>query len=241
MDRIDRLRRFLEKNEIFLKATNLLILGILGAIISYSTYLVQKQQRDIVEHKMFPVIRVKNILLYNAKEQYYCDDIIEIINEGYIIKHLEANSFCFIEIKAITVPRKRIEVILPLAGYYSTHFRTQSMDGLLMRLAGNDNNRKITEAMFRVLDITRDNNIIMLINLKKYLKIQYFDYRGERHDEYYVVDSIYGGSKLDLSEGERLWSEYNSAKKNNSSIDFNSLSPENLVKTIIGQMGKIKE
>ena len=232
MKKIERIRDVLERNEIFITASQTLLIGLVGLFLSIGNYRMQKLQTAASEYEHLPHIRVDNILGYDADRNVYAHDKIEVFNDGYDLWTADIKDACFLEIAYSTRADPEGRILLPLNGYYSAGSYTNSRRGRLFPLLGLKNNSRMTDLIFEFRKLTRDTRLYPNLDIRKYLRVKYSDFKGKSREEYFIVDPVYGGQPIDSNLGSNLFTQHHQAYGDRTMLEFDQVSAEQLARIL---------
>ncbi|CAG36308.1 hypothetical protein [Desulfotalea psychrophila] len=230
-----------ENVKFYLQTVTATVLAIMAILVSFSQCSISKEQTKllnvqtkIAKKQISPVFTISAKQLKDDIPGIYSEDKIFIENNGFIISDFHYNSLVLIDIELSKTPNVQKKKTYSLIGYYRAGYMTAKGSGLLATIFGKNNNLQLSQLDEQYSGICQKNDESCFINLRRYLKVRYKNAFDEQITEYYIVPLIYGGKKLSLDEGERLFRRYDDNVDRDTCLEFNKLTSEIIYHTISG-------
>lgn len=162
--------------------------AIFTAFALLKQYRLQKDTFIIDKSAKQPVFNITFDYIDADNDNKYEDVILQIYNEGYIVKQINS-------IKVTTifdVSERSNHKLFMIIGYFCRSTRYQSLNGLMYKSRGNNNHAKFMNIYLDVLDLYKIYHRYVEISVDHMIKIEYTDIYGENNVCYFKGRSIIG-------------------------------------------------
>lgn len=181
---IDKARKTLEKNKIFLEVISLTILGISGVIFSYQQVVTSNREYELHKKEKSPLIRVTSDIRFNPHLEFYDIRELKIYNEGESLTDFNYEVYTFYLLTSEPKNRsgKKKQYYIPISDFYQLSFRTGEPTGLLLEAYNNNNNVEFHRA-YSLLK-PNDTAYLSIINYSV-VKVVFKNILNEKITKYY--------------------------------------------------------
>jgi len=178
-------RECLSRNEIFFKVFSYLFLGVMGAVVSISSYEIAKREHDLHVNPLFRITASSNKLTPRGLDT----EQLEIFNEGTTLKTFPVfsiSTFYRIEIHCPRCPRPKV-FFIPVHDFYQGHYETKQLKGKLLSAYVPGNIERFDNLFKECLKNSRNSSYH--VDRITAIKIDYRDIENHSGTEYYKLDS----------------------------------------------------
>jgi hypothetical protein len=230
----EKLRKKLTHNKIFFETLAATALTLMAVVLSLGQLRVTQEQTTYLELQttiqraqaspQFVVV-LKQVL--NEVTGYASEDKLFIYNQGNIARKIEANTAVFFKLSYVNKANFQ-EKLVPITGYFWITAYSGDATGLVLTIQGSENILKRREIQ-DVLDSLADaNNVIINLEVQRYVKLTYRDIFNEVHTEYYFVPATGGSELISVEKGKTLFEDYINASVKGTALDLDKMEAQDL-------------
>lgn len=144
------IRVWLEKNKIFFEIFSSVLLGLAAIFVAYASYQVSEAQLEVSRVATEPHFYLEETLFLDAETQMYNEEELRLYNAGAPAYNIYAFVRTFI---VVDLFKKDVSpVFVPVIGYFSAKFLSQSPEGLIATFKGHLNNHYSARLHFATLN-----------------------------------------------------------------------------------------
>lgn len=192
------------------------LLSAMAIIVSVAQFMTTSKQTKILdlqtkiaEAQALPNFEVNISQQLNDATGKFDDNLLVIRNEGGPVHDFEAHSAYFLRIKADVQGIGFREVEIPVNGYFNTRFVSAASKGVLVTMVGQHNNALYSNLVRATRDMaTAKKWTFAVVEEKIFVRFRYLDVLERRHEDYYVVSSVGGGSRISESTGKAEFAKF---------------------------------
>lgn len=173
------------------------------------------------EHQ--PTFLISQVLEPNAKGEENANCVLYFRNTSGNFYNIDIDIVCFLDLSYADDTYSYSYCTFNLFRFYFARAWTRSEDGALCRIYSEDNWKKLSDTYMEVLNCRGS-----FIDLRQYVKISYTDIYGERHSNYYLINSV-SQTLLDEKDGSAVFQQY---EENARVLDIDDLSLNTLLESI---------
>lgn len=199
-----KLRNFLSRNKIFFEILSSILLSTMALTVSIVSCQINKRQVENEELINMPHFKI-------SKEQFTWktnndSEKLTIENVGGYASNYIIDKKIYLSCKYWTYNgEKNRQIYLPIDDILDTSFPSNNYTGIIEEFYSISTINNFNELYQQSLNIEKGS---LQIELLYYIVITCVDFRNQQHIEYYIVDNVYGGRKIDKIDEklERLFS-----------------------------------
>lgn len=201
---VTKLRNFLNRNKIFFEILSSILLSTMALTVSIVSCQINKRQVENEELINMPHFKI-------SKEQFTWktnndSEKLTIENVGGYASNYIIDKKIYLSCKYWTYNgEKNRQIYLPIDDILDTSFPSSNYTGIIEEFYSISTINNFNELYQQSLNIEKGS---LQIELLYYIVITCADFRNQQHIEYYIVDNVYGGRKIDNIDEklERLFS-----------------------------------
>lgn len=162
------------------------VTAIFTAVVLLQQYRLQKDTFLKEKRDKQPVFNITFCYVDADKDNKYEDVILQIQNDGHIVKQIN-------DIKITTifdVSERSNHKLFMITGYFFHNTHYQNLNGLIYKSRGNNNNARFMNIYSDVLSLYRNHRRYVEISIYHLIKIEYTDIYGEKNICYFKDRSI---------------------------------------------------
>lgn len=197
------------------------IISVISLLISCNANKISREANKIAKTAELPYFKF-------SKNFDNGHDEIVIHNEGGKLRELEnPQIYLFWSIKSDkSLPNAKDIAVL---NYYNLGSRDPLLSGKTPVTISAENPSKAKALIDRFEKLAKENNFLVFLSAKWYVRLQYKDIYDEPHDDMYDVSPV-GSRKMSKNEAMELIKKYNRMTEQGVAIDISTVSPEILYK-----------
>lgn len=210
MNKKNNIKEFLKTNKIFIDFISSILLSIMAIFVSINSCQINKRQVENEELLNMPLFKI-------CKEQFSWEttndsEKVTIENVGgYAYNYnFEKRIFLFCQYYPLNGKEDK-QIYLPIDDMLNSSFTTSNYTGILQYYYSISNIEYFNKLYQQTIGI---KNGFLDIKLLYYIIISYNDFKGHQHKDYFIINGIDGGRKI--NKDERLdyllslkWPSYN--------------------------------
>lgn len=203
----NKVREWLKQNLVFFQITSWVVLGVMSVIISFSALQISCQQKEMNYLEHAPQIRISHNYEINQETGYAEGDIIQIYNDGFRLRNFTSEVIVLLKVNRL-INDNYESVYAPFIFYYATTHEG-STTGLLVTHMGYKNNSKYMTLFHSLMDLEQsDDENTYDLTMMPFIRVQYEDYTGKTHVEYFSIFGYRVLGPLPSEEGEAWFRFY---------------------------------
>jgi hypothetical protein len=189
LEMVRSIRKWLIENKIFFDTIVAVLLSIMAIVVAFGAYQIAQKQTALIEKEHLPVfsLRIDPICPQDYTDDDFCpDDRLTIVNLGDPITQFIVDPKIFL----VAQNNRSNLIYIPVANYYKVY--TIPTNATLNTWQSSDNHGSYGRFIalnknFSQYSESKGYNVSL--DLKRYLVLEYFDYWGDKRDDYYFIDT----------------------------------------------------
>ena len=227
---IQNIKEWLTDNKIFFETIAATMLTFMAVILSFAQLAITQEQTAYLEQQIIiereqalPQFVVISKTFPGEGTNQHEDDKIFMYNQGNTALNITTKVAVFFNIDYLNGPEQK-DILVPVDGYYWWHVMSGESTGLVVTIENPKNHLKRSIIEDELSKLAAANNVIINLNIKRYVQITYRDIFDELHTKYYLVVPFSGGELVQVDDGEKLFVQHQEGFSNGKMFDIDANS-----------------
>ena len=227
-------QKWLEHNEVYFRTIAAFLLSIMAILLSIfecrnssSQLELSKVQTELAMHESLPHLNISCSQVWSDSLNCFANETIVVENLRGYQTGFDCNEMTFLRIEIFNATSVVVDTCIPIMGYYGIQYVSNSTEGRLARLVGNDN-------VYRLVNLERELRTLLpqtafaSLSIRQFVSVSYLDITQNRRQRTFKVAGVSGAIALSESSADTIKEEY----KLSYPTEFEGLSAARLLELV---------